>query len=43
MGIQDRRFQGELGRDGWEIINLGFRELGNRFDFTGVARRQIAE
>jgi len=33
----------ELGRDGWEIINLGFRELGNRFDFTGVARRQIAE
>ena len=31
----------ELGGDGWEIINLDFRELGNRFEFSGVARRDV--
>ncbi len=30
----------ELGNDGWEIINLDFRELDSRFEFTGVARRE---
>ena len=31
----------QLGKDGWKIINLDFRELENRFDFTGVAKREL--
>ncbi len=30
-----------LGQDGWEIVNLDFRELEGRFEFTGVAKRQL--
>ena len=30
-----------LGKDGWEIINLDFRELENRFEFSGVAKREV--
>ncbi len=30
-----------FGQDGWEIINLDFRELENRFEFSGVAKREI--
>ena len=30
----------QLGQEGWEIVNLDFRELGNRFEFTGVAKRE---
>ena len=30
-----------LGMDGWEIITLDFNELGNRFDFSGVAKREV--
>ena len=29
-----------LGQDGWEIVNLDFRELENRLAFTGVAKRE---
>ncbi len=29
----------ELGNEGWEIINLDFRELEGRAEFVGVARR----
>ena len=32
----------ELGSDGWEIINLDFRELERRFEFSGVARREVS-
>ncbi len=31
-----------LGREGWEIINLDFRELEARFEFSGIAKREIA-
>ena len=30
-----------LGEDGWEIINMDFRELEGRLEFSGVARREI--
>lgn len=30
-----------LGKDGWEIINLDFRELENRSEFSGVAKRAV--
>lgn len=30
-----------FGNDGWEIINLDFRELESRFEFCGVAKREI--
>ena len=33
----------ELGVDGWEIINLDFRELERtRFEFSGVAKREAS-
>jgi len=31
----------ELGAEGWEIVNLDFRELDARLTFTGVAKRKI--
>ncbi len=30
----------KLGQEGWEIVNLDFRELENRFEFSGVAKRE---
>ena len=30
----------QLGHEGWEIVNLDFRELESRFEFTGVAKRE---
>ncbi len=30
----------QLGRDGWEVINLDFRELEGRLEFSGVAKRE---
>lgn len=32
----------QIGNDGWEVINLDFRELEGRFEFTGVAKRESA-
>ncbi len=29
-----------LGAEGWEIVNLDFRELDGRFEFSGVAKRE---
>ena len=29
-----------LGREGWELVNVDFRELEHRFDFTGVAKKE---
>ncbi len=31
----------QLGQDGWEVVNLDFRELESRFEFVGVAKRQL--
>ncbi len=31
-----------LGKDGWEIINLDFNEIGSKFEFSGVAKREIS-
>lgn len=33
-------FLNKLGEEGWEIINLDFRELERRSEFTGVAKRE---
>ncbi len=30
-----------LGSEGWEIINLDFRELEGRLEFSGIAKREI--
>lgn len=30
-----------LGEDGWEIINMDFRELEGRLEFSGVAKREV--
>lgn len=32
----------ELGAEGWEIVNIDFRELEGRFEFCGVAKRELA-
>ena len=37
------RYLNKLGLEGWEIVNIDFNELQNRFDFTGVAKRCIKE
>ena len=31
-----------LGKEGWEIVNLDFPQLGLRFEFSGVAKRELA-
>jgi hypothetical protein len=30
-----------LGSEGWEIINLDFRELEGGFEFVGIAKREV--
>ena len=30
-----------IGKDEWEIVNLDFRELEGRFEFSGVAKRKV--
>ena len=32
----------ELGRAGWEIFDLTFRQLEGRFEFSGVAKKERA-
>ncbi|MBI2434427.1 MAG: hypothetical protein HYV26_16340 [Candidatus Hydrogenedentes bacterium] len=33
-----------LGQEGWEIINLDFREMSpGRLAFSGIAKRQVNE
>lgn len=31
-----------LGQEGWEVVTLEFREIENRFNFTGVAKRETS-
>jgi hypothetical protein len=31
-----------LGSEGWEVINLDFNEIDNRFSFVGVLKRELA-
>ena len=33
------KYLNQLGQEGWEIVNLDFRELESRLEFTGVAKR----
>lgn len=33
----------EIGADGWEIINLDFREFEGRLEFSGIAKRKIPD
>lgn len=35
-------YLGTLGADGWEIINLDFRELEGGLEFAGIAKRELA-
>ena len=37
------RYLNELGQEGWEVVNLDFRELENRFELAGVAKREMDE
>ncbi len=32
-----------LGSEGWEIINLDFRELEGGLDFAGIAKREVLD
>lgn len=34
------RYLNSLGEEGRGIVNIDFRELEHRFDFTGVAKRE---
>jgi hypothetical protein len=34
------RYLNTLGEQGWEIVNLDFRDPEHRYEFTGVAKRE---
>ncbi len=36
---QVEAYLNQLGAEGWEMINLDFRELDVKFSFTGLAKR----
>lgn len=36
------KYLNNLGREGWELVNIDFRELESRFEFTGVAKRETS-
>jgi hypothetical protein len=36
-------FLSKIGRDGWEIMSIDFREINKGYEFTGVAKREITE
>jgi len=31
----------QLGGEGWEIIELNFREIQKGYEFTGLAKREV--
>ncbi len=33
----------KLGREGWEVVTLDFKELQKGFEFTGLAKRELQE
>ena len=34
------QYLNDLGQQGWEVVNLDFRELERRMEFIGVAKRE---
>ena len=34
------KYLNELGEQGWELVNIDFRELENRSSFSGVMKRE---
>ena len=34
------KYLNSLGQQGWELVNADFRELENRYEFMGVAKRE---
>lgn len=32
----------KLGQDGWELVNVDFRELEGRLEFSGIMKKQTA-
>ncbi len=35
------KYLNEIGKEGWEIINLDFNDVTGQMDFVGVARREL--
>ncbi len=33
----------KLGKEGWEIISIDFREISRGFEFAGLAKREITK
>jgi hypothetical protein len=31
-----------LGSKGWEVVNLDFNEVDNRYSFVGLVKREVA-
>lgn len=31
----------QLGQEGWEIVDLNFRELQKGFEFSGIAKKEL--
>ncbi|MBL7067803.1 MAG: DUF4177 domain-containing protein [Candidatus Marinimicrobia bacterium] len=35
------KYLNEIGKEGWEVINLDFNDVTGQMDFVGVARREL--
>jgi len=35
------KYLNEIGKEGWEIINLDFNDVTGQMDFVGVAKREL--
>lgn len=33
----------KIGREGWEIVSLDFREIQRGYEFAGIAKREITK
>jgi len=35
------KYLNEIGKEGWEVINLDFNDVTGQMDFVGVAKREL--
>ena len=38
---EEEEYLNLLGSEGWEVVNLDFNEIDNRFSFVGLVKREV--
>ena len=38
---ETKKYLNELGKEGWEIINIDFNDVTGQMDFVGVVKREL--